>query len=233
MRRKRSITWARENQALSGLTDKPIRWLLDDAVKFVRREVRRGSRYDGIIIDPPKFGRGPKGEVWKLDEALPGVAPRLQEVAERPAAFRTLELLCDPSVGFKPVLRAGRDAWPTRRHAHGRRSRRVRIAAGKSGAVAGAVCSVECRLGLHAANSPLSRTNPLQPYGVRPAVCAGQRAPGLAGCRASNSAGSICSAFCCAWCLPARPRWRSIGSWIASSTPRIRAPRNAICRPGF
>jgi 23S rRNA (cytosine1962-C5)-methyltransferase len=68
---KKIITWARENQALSGLTDKPIRWLLDDAVKFVRREVRRGSRYDGIIIDPPKFGRGPKGEVWKLDEALP------------------------------------------------------------------------------------------------------------------------------------------------------------------
>lgn len=68
---KKIITWARENQAMSGLTDKPIRWLLDDAVKFVRREVRRGSHYDGIIIDPPKFGRGPKGEVWKLDEALP------------------------------------------------------------------------------------------------------------------------------------------------------------------
>ena len=70
---KKILTWARENQALSNLSDRPIRWLLDDAMKFVRREVRRGSRYDGIIIDPPKFGRGPKGEVWKLDESLPAL----------------------------------------------------------------------------------------------------------------------------------------------------------------
>ncbi len=70
---KKIIAWARENQALSGLSARPIRWLIDDAVKFVRREVRRGSRYDGIIIDPPKFGRGPKNEVWKLDENLPGL----------------------------------------------------------------------------------------------------------------------------------------------------------------
>jgi 23S rRNA (cytosine1962-C5)-methyltransferase len=70
---KKILTWARENQTLSNLDDKPIRWLLDDAVKFVRREVRRGSRYEGIIIDPPKFGRGPKNEVWKLDESLPGL----------------------------------------------------------------------------------------------------------------------------------------------------------------
>jgi 23S rRNA (cytosine1962-C5)-methyltransferase len=68
---KKILAWARENQALSGLDERPIRWLLDDALKFVRREVRRGSRYDGIIIDPPKFGRGPKGEVWKLDASLP------------------------------------------------------------------------------------------------------------------------------------------------------------------
>ena len=68
---KRVIGWARDNQTLSGLIDKPIRWLLDDAVKFVRREVRRGSKYDGLMIDPPKFGRGPDGEVWKLDESLP------------------------------------------------------------------------------------------------------------------------------------------------------------------
>jgi 23S rRNA (cytosine1962-C5)-methyltransferase len=68
---KKILAWARENQELSGLADKPIRWLLDDALKFVRREVRRGKQYDGIVIDPPKFGRGPKGEVWKLDESLP------------------------------------------------------------------------------------------------------------------------------------------------------------------
>ncbi|MGD9738857.1 MAG: class I SAM-dependent methyltransferase [Bauldia sp.] len=63
---KKSIAWARENQALSGLNDLPIRWILDDAMKFVRREARRGNRYDGIILDPPKFGRGPEGEVWDI-----------------------------------------------------------------------------------------------------------------------------------------------------------------------
>lgn len=68
---RKVITWARENQQLSCLTDRPIRWILDDAVKFVQREQRRGSRYDGIILDPPKFGRGPKGEVWEFYKLLP------------------------------------------------------------------------------------------------------------------------------------------------------------------
>ena len=68
---KQSIAWAKENQQLSGLEDKAIRWIVDDAVKFVEREGRRQARYDGFIIDPPKFGRGPKGEVWKLQESLP------------------------------------------------------------------------------------------------------------------------------------------------------------------
>ena len=68
---KKSVNWARENQSLSGLNDKPIRWLVDDAVKFVQRESRRGARYDGIILDPPKFGRGPKGEVWEVYKSLP------------------------------------------------------------------------------------------------------------------------------------------------------------------
>lgn len=65
------VKWARENQFLSGLEDKPIRWIVDDAIKFVRREVKRGVKYDGIIIDPPKFGRGPKGEIWKIYDSLP------------------------------------------------------------------------------------------------------------------------------------------------------------------
>ena len=65
---KPAITWARDNQRLSGLTDKPIRWIPEDALKFVKREVRRNSRYDAIILDPPKFGRGPQGEVWKFEE---------------------------------------------------------------------------------------------------------------------------------------------------------------------
>ncbi len=68
---KKSVTWARENQSLSGLNDKPIRWIVDDALKFVQRESRRGARYDGILLDPPKFGRGPKGEVWEVYKSLP------------------------------------------------------------------------------------------------------------------------------------------------------------------
>ncbi|GAB4540597.1 MAG: class I SAM-dependent methyltransferase [Anaerolineales bacterium] len=70
---KKSVTWARENQALSGLSDKPIRWIVEDAVKYVEREARRGVKYDGMILDPPKFGRGPKGEVWEVYKSLPNL----------------------------------------------------------------------------------------------------------------------------------------------------------------
>lgn len=67
---KGMVQWARENAALSGLEDRPVRWLVDDCVKFVQREQRRGNKYDGIIMDPPSYGRGPGGEVWKLEEQL-------------------------------------------------------------------------------------------------------------------------------------------------------------------
>ena len=70
---KKSVAQARENAALSGMEDAPIRWLVDDAAKFTAREVRRERRYDGIILDPPKFGRGPKNETWRLEESLPGM----------------------------------------------------------------------------------------------------------------------------------------------------------------
>ncbi|HSJ79340.1 MAG TPA: class I SAM-dependent methyltransferase [Erythrobacter sp.] len=70
---KKSVAQARENAALSAMEDRPIRWLVDDAGKFTAREVRRQRRYDGIILDPPKFGRGPDGEVWRLEEHLPGL----------------------------------------------------------------------------------------------------------------------------------------------------------------
>lgn len=70
---KKAIQWAKENQAASGLSDAPIRWILDDAAKFVAREVRRGKNYHVILIDPPKFGRGPDGEVWDLFQGLPGL----------------------------------------------------------------------------------------------------------------------------------------------------------------
>jgi 23S rRNA (cytosine1962-C5)-methyltransferase len=68
---KKSVSWARENQTLSGLEHRPVRWILDDALKFVQRDARRDTRYDGILLDPPKFGRGPKGEVWECFEMLP------------------------------------------------------------------------------------------------------------------------------------------------------------------
>ena len=68
---KRAIGWARENQKIAGLADKPIRWICDDAVKFCAREERRGNSYDVILLDPPAYGRGPKGEVWQLFEHLP------------------------------------------------------------------------------------------------------------------------------------------------------------------
>ena len=70
---KKSVAQARENAALSGMEDRPIRWLVDDAAKFAAREVRRNNRYDGIILDPPKFGRGPKNETWRLEEGLPSL----------------------------------------------------------------------------------------------------------------------------------------------------------------
>ena len=65
---KASIGWAKDNAALSGLADKPIRWILDDAKAFVKRELRRGNRYDAIVMDPPAFGRGPEGDVWQIEE---------------------------------------------------------------------------------------------------------------------------------------------------------------------
>lgn len=67
---KGMVTWAKENAAASGLSDKPIRWIVDDCVKFVEREIRRGKTYDAIIMDPPSYGRGPKGEIWKIEEEI-------------------------------------------------------------------------------------------------------------------------------------------------------------------
>ncbi len=85
---KQSITWAKENAALSGIPGDSIRWILDDALAFAKREVRRGVKYDGIILDPPAFGRGAKGEVWHIEEHLPELLPVLKELlAEKPGAF--------------------------------------------------------------------------------------------------------------------------------------------------
>lgn len=67
---RKAVAWARENQGLSGLNERPIRWIVEDAMTFVNREARRGNRYDALLLDPPRFGRGPGGEIWKLDESL-------------------------------------------------------------------------------------------------------------------------------------------------------------------
>ena len=67
---KGMVGWAKENAAASGLADAPIRWLVDDCMKFVEREIRRGNKYDGIIMDPPSYGRGPKGEIWKIEDNI-------------------------------------------------------------------------------------------------------------------------------------------------------------------
>ena len=67
---KGMVGWAKENAASSGLADRPIRWLVDDCVKFVEREIRRGNKYDAIIMDPPSYGRGPKGEIWKIEDSI-------------------------------------------------------------------------------------------------------------------------------------------------------------------
>jgi 23S rRNA (cytosine1962-C5)-methyltransferase len=73
---KKSVEGGKRNAELSGMTDRPIRWIVDDAAKFTAREVRRGRHYDGILLDPPKFGRGPEGEVWRLED---GLAPLLAD----------------------------------------------------------------------------------------------------------------------------------------------------------
>ena len=67
---KGMVAWAKENARSSGLSEAPIRWIVDDCVKFVEREIRRGNHYDGIIMDPPSYGRGPKGEIWKIEESI-------------------------------------------------------------------------------------------------------------------------------------------------------------------
>ncbi|MDE1467861.1 class I SAM-dependent methyltransferase [Aurantiacibacter sp. D1-12] len=84
---KKSVAQARDNAALSGMEDRPIRWLIDDAAKFTAREVRRGNRYDGIILDPPKFGRGPKNETWRLEESLPGLIADCRQLLDDDSKF--------------------------------------------------------------------------------------------------------------------------------------------------
>lgn len=100
---KVAIGWARDNAALSNLSEKPIRWILDDAVKFVTREVKRGHRYDGIILDPPAFGHGPNKELWKIeDHLLPLLDLCRQVLSDQPLFF----LINGYASGYSPIAYA-------------------------------------------------------------------------------------------------------------------------------
>ena len=98
---KGMVQWARENAAASGLTDKPIRWIVDDCEKFIRREARRGRKYDAIIMDPPSYGRGPGGEIWKLENSIyPLVEACLDVLSDEPLFF----LLNSYTTGLSPSV---------------------------------------------------------------------------------------------------------------------------------
>ncbi len=84
---KKSVAQARSNAEMSGMADRPIRWIVDDAAKFVAREVRREKRYDGILLDPPKYGRGPDGEVWRLEEDLPELIANCRKLLDAESKF--------------------------------------------------------------------------------------------------------------------------------------------------
>ena len=100
---KGMVTWAKENAVASGLKDAPIRWLVDDCVKFVEREIRRGNHYDAIIMDPPSYGRGPKGEIWKIEEAIhPLVKLCTQILSDDPLFF----LINSYTTGLQPAVLA-------------------------------------------------------------------------------------------------------------------------------
>ncbi len=98
---KGMVGWAKENAAASGLNGAPIRWLVDDCVKFVEREIRRGSRYDGIILDPPSYGRGPKGEVWKIEQSVyPLIRLTAQILSQKPVFY----LVNSYTTGLQPAV---------------------------------------------------------------------------------------------------------------------------------
>lgn len=98
---KGMVNWAKENAASSGLSDAPIRWLVDDCVKFVQREIRRGNHYDAVIMDPPSYGRGPGGEVWKIEESI---FPFLTLVSEILSDKPLFVLLNSYTTGLQPAV---------------------------------------------------------------------------------------------------------------------------------
>jgi len=98
---KGMVNWAKENAASSGLQDAPIRWLVDDCVKFVEREIRRGNTYDGIIMDPPSYGRGPKGEIWKIEDSIYPFVELTSKILAKDAVFF---LINSYTTGLQPAV---------------------------------------------------------------------------------------------------------------------------------
>lgn len=98
---KGMVTWAKENAAASGLSNAPIRWLVDDCVKFVEREIRRGNTYDAIIMDPPSYGRGPKGEIWKIEESIFPFIELTAQILSKDALFF---LINSYTTGLQPAV---------------------------------------------------------------------------------------------------------------------------------
>lgn len=98
---KGMVSWAKENAAASGLGDAPIRWLVDDCVKFVEREIRRGNTYDAIIMDPPSYGRGPKGEIWKIEDSIfPFIELTTKILSDKPLFY----LINSYTTGLQPAV---------------------------------------------------------------------------------------------------------------------------------
>lgn len=98
---KGMVTWAKENAVSSGLADAPIRWLVDDCVKFVEREIRRGNTYDAVIMDPPSYGRGPKGEIWKIEESIFPFIESTAQILSKDAVFY---LVNSYTTGLQPAV---------------------------------------------------------------------------------------------------------------------------------
>ncbi|MBA3836945.1 MAG: SAM-dependent methyltransferase, partial [Zymomonas sp.] len=108
---KKSVEAGKANAFLSDMADRPIRWMVDDAAKFTAREVRRGRRYDGIFLDPPKFGRGPDGEVWRLEEGLPGLIADCRRLMDGDSKFLVLTVYAVrmSAIAIGEVLRQAMD----------------------------------------------------------------------------------------------------------------------------
>lgn len=100
---KGMVTWAKENAVCSGLKEAPVRWIVDDCVKFTEREIRRGNRYDAVIMDPPSYGRGPKGEIWKIEDCIfPLIKLCAELLTENPLFF----LVNSYTTGLQPAVLA-------------------------------------------------------------------------------------------------------------------------------